>query len=225
MKKISKMNEIAWILGILICTFGVALCTKASFGLSMIAAPIYIIHIKLSEFFPWYTQGTSEYIFQIALIIATAIACRRFKLKYAFSLITAILSGFALDFWFSVLGGNGMYTHFFMRITAFISGELLTTLAIAFFFRTTLPAQGYELLVSEISSNFKIDINRVKLINDIIYFIVSILLALILNSSLQGIGIGTVIITIVNAPLIALFGKILDKFFIFDSLFTKKSAN
>ena len=37
MQKIEKMNEIAWPLGIIFCALGVALCTKASFGLSIIA--------------------------------------------------------------------------------------------------------------------------------------------------------------------------------------------
>ncbi|MGM9551011.1 MAG: DUF6198 family protein [Clostridia bacterium] len=219
MKKISKMNEIGWILGILLCTLGIALCTKASLGLSMIAAPIYIIHIKLVQFFPWYTQGTSEYIFQIGIIILTVIICRRFRIKYALSFITAILSGFALDFWFFVLGGNGMYDSFFVRVIAFILGECITALSIAFFFRTTMPVQGYELLVSEISDKFKIDVNKVKMVNDIIYLVMSVILALVLNKSLKGVGIGTVIITLVNAPLISLFGKGLDKIFVFDSFF------
>lgn len=216
MKKIGKMNEIAWILGILLCTLGVALCTKASLGLSMIAAPIYIIHIKMSEFFSWYTQGTSEYIFQIALIFVTIAVCRRFRLKYILSFATAFLSGFALDFWFFLLGGNGTYSSLSVRIIAFIVGEATTALAIAFFFRTRMPVQGYELLVSEIADKFKLNVDKVKMANDIVYLLLSVFLALVLNHSLQGIGIGTIIITLVNAPLIAFFGKILDKIFIFD---------
>ena len=50
-KRIGKMNEIAWVLGIVLCALGVALCTKADFGLSMIAAPAYIIHVGMSRFF------------------------------------------------------------------------------------------------------------------------------------------------------------------------------
>lgn len=225
MKKISKMNEIGWILGILLCTLGVALCTKASFGLSMIAAPIYIIHIKLIQFFPWYTQGTSEYIFQVGIILLTVIICRRFRLKYALSFITAILSGFALDFWFFLLGGNGMYQALNLRIIAFIAGECTIALSIAFFFRTKMPVQGYELLVSEIADKYRLNIDKVKLVNDIVYLSASVILALLLNHSFRGIGIGTIIITFVNAPLIAAFGKVLDKIFIFDSFFTNKISD
>lgn len=225
MKKISKMNEAGWVLGILLCTLGVALCTKASFGLSMIAAPIYIIHIKMVQFFSWYTQGTSEYIFQTAIILLTVIVCRRFRLKYALSFITAIISGFALDFWFFLLGGNGMYQALLVRVIAFIVGECTTALAIAFFFRTKMPVQGYELLVGEIACKYKINIDKVKLVNDIVYLSASVILALVLNHSFHGIGIGTIIITFVNAPLIAAFGKVLDKFFIFNSFFTNKISD
>ena len=51
--------------------------------------------------------------------------------------------------------------------------------------------------------------------------VVSIGLALILNHSFKGIGIGTVIITAVNAFLIGGFGKLLDKYFSFDPRFPK----
>lgn len=216
MKKISRMNEIGWVLGILLCTLGIAFCTKSNFGLSMIAAPAYIIHVKMVQFFPFYTQGTSEYVFQITLILITFCITRKFKLKYILSFVTAILSGFALDFWLFLLGGNGAYDELWLRIAAFIISEILTALAIAFFFRTTLPVQGYELLVAEIAHTFKLKTDTVKLFNDIIYFAASVILALVLNGSFQGIGIGTIVITIVNAPIIAFFGRLLDKYFTFN---------
>ena len=221
MKKIPKMNEAAWVLGVLLCTLGIALCTKASFGLSMIAAPPYIIHVKMIQFFPWYTQGTSEYIFQGLLLILICVICQRFRVKYLFSFVTAVVSGLTLDLWFLILGGNAPLSSMPARIVFFIFGELLTTAAIALYFRTSLPLQVYELLVTEVSSKFNIDVNKMKMINDVSYLVLSCALAFILTRSFTGIGIGTVVITLVNAPLITFFGKILDKFFTFDSLFEK----
>ncbi len=69
MKKISRMNEMAWVIGMVGCAFGVCLCKKANFGLSMIAAPPNIFHIALRDRFPWFTQGTSEYIWQGVLLL------------------------------------------------------------------------------------------------------------------------------------------------------------
>lgn len=100
-KKIRKMNEISWLLGIVLCTLGVCLCTKANFGLSMIAAPPYIIHLRMVKLFPWYSQGTSEYLWQGILLIVLCIAVRRFRVRYLFSFLTAFLSGNMLDLGYS----------------------------------------------------------------------------------------------------------------------------
>ncbi len=236
MKKIHKMNEAAWLLGIILCSLGVALCTRSDLGLSMIAAPAYIISQKVSAFLPWYTQGTSEYIFQGALLVLTAIVCKKFKPAWLLSFSTAIIFGKTLDLWFFVFDSGaaaffsgltksifGSYFVAASKILLFTSGELVTALAIAFYFRTTMPIQVYELFVTQVAETYSLDKNKVKLANDAVYFASSILLALTLNKNLSGIGIGTVIITIVNAPLIAFFGKILDKIFVFDSLFKRQT--
>ncbi len=216
MKKISHMKKPAWVLGVLFCTLGIALCTKAGLGLSMIAAPPYIIHVKLSQYFPFYTQGMSEYVFQFILLVVTGLLCRTFRPKWLLSFVTAVISGFALDGWFLLFGGYGVAQGMAVRVALFVFGELFTALAIAFYFRTDLPQQVYELLVAEVSARYNLNRDKVKMVNDISYLVLSVALALILNRSLQGVGIGTVVITLVNAPLIALLGKIIDKFFIFD---------
>ena len=219
MKKIRGMNEIAWLLGILICALGVALCTKADFGLSMIAAPAYILHVALRDIFPLFSQGTSEYVIQGLILVILCVIVRRFRGKYIFSFVTAVLFGFALDLWIFVFGGNGAYEELWQRIVAFAAGEITTAVAIAFFFRTTMPLQVYELTVCEIADKFGKDKNKVKLFFDITMFLLSGVMSLVLTGGFNGFGIGTIIIVIVNAPLITLFGKVLDKFFVFDSLF------
>lgn len=219
MKKISKMNEAAWVLGVVLCALGVCLCTKANFGLSMVAAPAYIIHVFFRDIFAWYTQGTSEYITQGIILVIMCIIIRRFKAKYLLTFVCAVVFGLAVDGCLYLLGGNAPYETMAARIIAFILGETITAVAIAFYFRTDLPLGVYELAVSEISKRFGIDINKVKSANDIIMLVVSVILAFTLNQSFAGIGVGTVLITLVNAPLIALCGKLLDKFFSFEPRF------
>ena len=221
MKKIKKMNEAAWLLGIIFCSLGVALCTKADFGLSMIAAPPYILHLKMVQFFPWWTQGTSEYIWQGFLLVFMCIILRRFRVKYLLCFATAVLFGFALDGWFLLFGGNGACESMAVRILCFAAGELITALAIAFYFKTVMPLQIYELLVTQIADKWKVDTARVKQINDIVMFVLSALLAFGLTGGFNGVGIGTIVITLVNAPLIQLFSGLLDKLFCFDACFPK----
>ncbi len=220
MKKLQKMNEAAWLCGIMLCALGVALCTKANLGLSMIAAPPYIIHKFAENFFAWYTQGTSEYIWEGFLLIIMCIAVQRFKPKYLLSFVTAVIFGLTLDGFLFLLGGGTPYESVIARIIAFSVGEIITGIAIACYFRTSLPLCVYELVVAEISKRYNIAVDKVKQANDIIMFAITILLAL-LAKSFDGIGIGTVIITLVNAPLISLFGKLLDKYCEFSPRFPK----
>lgn len=218
-KKIRKMNEISWLLGIIFCTLGVCLCTKANFGLSMIAAPPYIIHLRMIRFFPWYTQGTSEYLWQGLLLIVLCGVVRRFRVRYLFSFVTAFLSGNMLDIWLRLFSGNGAFEPMWLRCIAYVLGVCTTALAIAFYFRTRLPLQVYELIVAEISDKFGKDINKTKHAYDAAMLVVSAVLAPVLNGSFRGVGIGTVITTLVNAPLIAFFGSVIDRYMSFEMRF------
>lgn len=220
-KKIGKMNEVAWVLGIVLCALGVCLCTKADFGLSMVAAPPYILHLKMSTYFSWWTQGTSEYIWQGFLLLLMCIILRRFKGKYLLCFATAVLSGLVLDGWFWVFGGNGAYESLQMRIISFVLGELIITLAIAFCFKTSMPLQIYELFVIQVAEKRNVPVHRVKPIFDIVMLVISVALAFLLTGGFNGIGIGTVVIAFVNAPLIRLFTKLIDTAFTFEPRFAK----
>lgn len=211
MKSKQMKNILFWCLGIVLCTLGISLCTKGNLGLSMIAAPPYILHLWLRDNLTWFTQGTAEYIWQAVLLIITCLIVRRFRFRYLLSFVTALISGFVIDGWLTILGGNGAYAGMPARIAAFAAGTVITAAAIAMFFRTTLPLQVYELVVTEIADRYHIDKDKVKQWNDIVMLVISLAFALILTGGFNGVGVGTIIITLVNATLIRLFGKLLDR--------------
>lgn len=205
------INVINWVLSVCLCSMGVALCTKASFGLSMIAAPPYILHCIFCERFPWFTQGTAEYIWEAFLLILLCIIIRKFKWRFLLSFITAVVNGLLIDFWLMVLGGTGVYESMVIRIAAFIFGVVIIAFAIAFVFRTNLPPQVYELIVILISKKFNLQPSKTKLGNDFVMLAFTLILAFGFNHSTQGIGAGTIIVTFINAPLIKYFGDFIDK--------------
>ncbi len=220
-KKLGKMNEAAWLLGIVLCSLGVAMCTKAGFGLSMIAAPAYILHLRLVKISSFFTQGTCEYLWQGFLLIIMCIGVQRFKPRYLLAFLTGIFFGFSLDFWLLVFGGGAVYSSLALRIVFFALGELVTAAAVAFYFRTTLPLQIYELIVTEFADRYRLSNDKMKLINDVAMLFISVVMALLLNRSLAGIGIGTLVITAVNAVLIGMWGRVYDRFFSFEPRFPK----
>ena len=49
MKKISRSSELLWLFGMIFVAFGVAICSKADLGVSMIAAPAFVIREAVSK--------------------------------------------------------------------------------------------------------------------------------------------------------------------------------
>lgn len=215
MIKVDKkiLNVGYWIAGIIFTSLGIAFSTKSNFGVSTLSSTPYIIHVWLRDKYPIFTQGTMEYIWQGIVLILTCIACRKFRLKYLLSFMTAFISGVVLDGWYLLLGGNIHYENIVTRIVAFALGLIFIALSVACFFRTTLPLKVFEMTIVEVSSTFGFDRIVYKRCFDAAMFVLSLTLAHFLNHSFDGIGIGTLLVTIFNGPLIGFFGKYLDKIF------------
>ena len=203
-------NTIHWILGLVISTLGIGLCTKGGLGLSMIAACPYALHHYMVTHFSWFSQGTAEYVFEALLLGLLCLILRRFKFKWLLSFVTAVIAGFLIDGWLLVLGGNGVYSSMVVRVIAFVCGMCVTSLGIAFFFRTTLPLEVYELCVTELSAKFNISTARTKWFFDIFMLVTAVLIGLIFEHALVGVGIATVIMTLINSSIISFCGKSID---------------
>ena len=206
-----KYNILNWTIGNLTCMLGIAFATKSNFGLSMIAAGPYILHIRLHELLPWFTQGTAEYFYEAAVLLITCLLIRSFKLRYLLTFAEAFLAGLILDGWFALLGGNGAYGSLSMRIIAFFLGLTVCALGVAFFFRTDLPLQSYDFAVVKISEKYPLSQSRIKLFFDLSMLCISLILSLTLTGKLTGIGIGTIVTTLLNSRIISLWGKLIDK--------------
>lgn len=86
-------TEAAYVIGLITLALGTAFMERADFGMSMVVAPAYLIYLKVSGFLSWFSFGMAEYCFQAFLIIVLTIVLRRFKRKYLFSFITALIYG------------------------------------------------------------------------------------------------------------------------------------
>ena len=217
-KKIKKFNEAGWAIAMVLLTFGVCLMTKADFGVSMVVSPAYVIHIALSKIWSWYTFGTSEYIFQGVLLIVMCLIVRRFNWRYLLSFADAVLYGLILDMWFLILG-RATFEGLAMRVAGYVAGLLLSGISVALFFRTYMPIEVYDLFVTETVERYSFNPLAVKWIYDLSMLALAIIITLVFNGGLIGIGWGTVVCAVINSPLISLSGKVFDRFFEFDPLF------
>ena len=233
MRKIKRSSELLWVFGIIFVAFGVAICSKADLGVSMIAAPAFVLHEAISSFWQGLTVGVTEYLTQGLMLVILMIVVRSVNWRYFLAFAVAVIYGYTLNSFIWLLGDISFDT-VWLRWIMLIIGDFITGLGVACFFRTYMPLQVYELFVSETANHFKLNLNKTKWVFDISLLVISIVLALTVfgdvyefdwktigYSSFHSIGLGTFVTTAVNSPIITLMGKILDKIFEPSAMFPK----
>ena len=207
-------NELAYILALLTLAFGTALMEAANFGVSMVVAPAYILHLKISQFLPFFSFGMAEYSLQAVLLIVTILVMRRFKLSYLFSFVTAVLYGFTLDAFIRFVGLIPCDS-VPVRVLFYLVGMLFCSIGVSLFFHSYISPEAYELFVKEISGRMQVDIHKFKTVYDCVSCLVSVLLSFAFFGfgSFVGIGVGTLVSAILNGLLVGLFHKLYSRLF------------
>lgn len=79
-KKWILYSEAAYILGLVILALGTALMEKAAFGMSMVVAPAYLLHLKLVDTLPFFSFGMVVCSLGVALLFHTYISPEDYEL-------------------------------------------------------------------------------------------------------------------------------------------------
>ena len=216
MKKKIFPTELAYIIGLTALAFGAAFMTRANFGVSMVVAPAYLLHLKVSQFLPFFSFGMAEYTLQAVLLIALVIIMRRFRWAYLFSLGTAVFYGFLLDIFMKIVA-NFPVESVACRVVYYTVGLLLCTAGVSLLFHTYISPEAYELFVKEVSAKIHMDINKFKTIYDCVSCVVAILMSFLFFGwgQFEGVKLGTVLCALVNGWMIGRFTKIFEAVFEF----------
>lgn len=216
MKKRAFYTEAAYFTGLIILAIGTAFMETANLGLSMVVAPAYILHLKISEFLPFFTFGMAGYTFQAILLVLLMCVLKKFRLSFLFSFVTAVIYGFMLDgamVLVSPISANGMVA----RIALYALGMVMGAAGIAFIFHTYIAPEVYELTVKEIAVKYSFKVPKVKTAYDCISCLLAVVLSFIFFGfgHFEGVKIGTIICAFVNGGLIGFFSKLYEKLWIF----------
>ena len=216
MKKAKFSTELAYILGIVTLSFGVAFMEKADFGVSMVIAPAYVLYRAISPHLSFFTFGMAEYCFQGLLLIVLMLLLRKFRLSFLFSFVTAVLYGLMVDLAMAIVRPLTMDT-FTLRAIGFVVGFLLSAYGVSLFFRTYIAPEVYELFVKEMSARSGIPLPRFKTGYDIASCLLGVALSFLCFGfgKFVGVKLGTVICALLNGTAIGLFGKLHDRLFTF----------
>ena len=231
-------QEWVFILATILMAFSVVLSSRSSFGVSMVVAPAYTIHYKLYNDLglTFFTFGRAEYIFQFFVILVLALVTLRMRWKWFLSFLTAVFYGTFVDIFnylfdvifeaiaktdfdsyiascptFDFFGHAQPYS--VLQVVLLACGLVITSFGVASLFKTYLPLQVYELFVREFANLRGCKMSRVKFIYDYSSLAVALILVFVLFGRFNSecVGIGTIAAVIVNAPLINMFSKLLDK--------------
>lgn len=215
MKKRTFYSELAYVFGLLFLAVGAALMERSDFGLSTVVAPAYILHLKLSEYFPFFSFGMAEYTLQAGLLVVLALIMRRCKLAYLFVFGTALVYGFLLD-------GVMMLTALLpvtmaCRVIWYVLGLMFCAAGVSLMFQTYLSPEAYEMVVKELSQKFHSSISTVKTCYDVASCLISIVLSFMFFGlwHFEGVHIGTIVCALINGWLIGRWTRVFENVFQF----------
>lgn len=215
-------SELAYLAGILALAFGTSCMTTADLGLSMVVAPAYLVHLKLSQVWPVITFGVAEYIVQAILLGAMVLLLRRFRPYFLLSFLTALLYGRVLDGCL-LLWANVPPLSMSLRILLFAAGLVLCALGVSFVLHTYLPPEVYELLVKELSAKYHLPSGKVKTVYDCISCGAAVALSFLFFGFLQfhGVKLGTFVCAALTGAIVGWFNQRLERLFAFVPAFSK----
>ena len=208
MKKPVFYTEAAYGLGFCILALGTAMMSRGGFGISMVVAPAYILHLKLSQSLPFFSFGMAEYVFQSIVLALMMLLLRRARAGYLFTFFSSVIYGFLLDGCMALAGLLPDH-HLAVRLMIYILGDLLCTAGIALLFYSYLPPAAYELFVKELSRIKGFPLSRCKTVYDCLSLVLALGMSLLFFSGIEGIGLGTVVCALVNGTLIRIFTNLL----------------
>ena len=216
MKKRVLYTEWAYVIAMVGLSLSVAFMTRADFGVSMVVAPAYLLYLKLNPVLPFFTFGMAEYTLQAVLLLFTILSVKKYRPYFLFSFVTAVLYGFLLDGWMALtaaLPADG----FALRCLWYVLGILLGAASIAFFFKTYIAPEVYELLVKEIAQKLQRPTHRVKTVYDCVSCAVAVLMSFAFFGlwRFEGVKLGTVICALVNGFLIGRCTALYERLFEF----------
>ncbi len=219
-KKKIFYSEAAYLSGLIFLALATALIEAADFGVSMVVAPAYLLHLKLSEFLPFFSFGVAEFTLQVVIISLVAIISRKLKFSYLFSFVTIAVYSVLLDFFIAMLEFLPK-EHLAVRIMIFALGVLICSASVSMLFHTYISPEAYELFVKEVSAKFRLNINKFKTCYDCTSCAIGIIMSFVFFGfgHFEGIKFGTVICALLNGFLISRFSKVYEKNFEFKDKF------
>lgn len=203
-EQLTTKNIILLISGVLMTALAVTIYVVSNLGVSTVSS----IPLVLNVTFPSISLGMTTIIFQAVLIL---ILCMLYglKVKYLVSMLLGVLFGTVVDVFFKVW--DYIPLHALPNYITLLLALLLLPLGVSLAIRSKLTALPFDLIVSEIAAFQAKEISTIKIWFDVSCVITTLSLSVIFHQKIIGIGIGTIIATLLTGKLIQIFLKLGNK--------------
>lgn len=214
-------TELAYLFGIIGIALGTALLALAEFGVALPVVSAHVIH-HLLHHYEWVTLGMVEIACQAVLFVVLAIICREVKKAFLLSMVSGVIYSAFLDLFLIVLGL--LPQTLTVRIAFFVVGFFIFALGEILLHYTYVQSEFYEFFCHELSHRFKWKFYKVKLTFEITLCLIGVVLSFAFNGigEVHGLGIGTLICALLIIKTSNLFGKLLNKHYVFCDKFNKR---
>ena len=190
MKKPVFYSELAYVVGVLLLAFATSLMERGGLGMSIAVAPAYIVHLKLSEIWSFFSFGLAEYLLQGLVLTLTLIVVGRVRISWVLSFGTTILYGLALDGFMALT--EGIPSALWVRIPLYIIGFVFCVTAVGFMLHSYLPPSAYDLYAKLVTAKTGRSFSFIKTTYDVASLTLAVVLSLWFFGEIRGLGIGTV---------------------------------
>ncbi len=216
MDKKSVNNVVLYVMGLFLLSLGVVLAIKSNYGISAAVSIPFVISSKYSIV----SLGTFNYIYQGIIFLILVLIMRKISIQYVLAFVTAVLFGYAIDFWNYLLKDiTAMQSY--IRVPLMIVSILISAVALMLFIKSKLPMLPYDLFTEQVATKFNLNFGRFKTSIDVALVGLSITLSIVFFGQIVGIGIGTVGAALAIGLCVNMTMKVFDQYF--EVVITEKS--
>ena len=202
-KKFMLQRIMAYIFGLFVAAFGVALAINSALGVSPVTSLPYVISLITGI----YLGRVVTAVLVVYIIMQIIILRRDYKPINLLQLVFSFIFGYFVDLAMFLLGGFRIPTYFGQLLMLAISMILIAAGIVAVLETklVILPAEG---LVATIAEKYNGKFHRIKMAMDIILVIFGIVLGFIFLSGMYGVREGTIISAIGTGKIMPFVGKV-----------------
>ncbi|MEX1307091.1 MAG: DUF6198 family protein [Eubacteriales bacterium] len=205
-RKIKIPALVLYFVGIFFIGFGIPLMITSDLGITVVTSFPYALAVVTGVF----TVGMWVTIVQCIILLITILILKRFTISMLASFVTAYLLGLTIDMANLILE-NLAFASFVAKMINVVIGSCLTGFGAGMLVFSAYPPVPDLVFIRDISKAKSISLNKMKILMDLTFFVLTVTLTLSTLGHVLGIGWGTAVSLAIIGVVVGQTEKLLRK--------------